>query len=1048
MMDSVGCTNLSNHDTISLRGCSVSSDDRVVSSQTPATMMVAVTPSMSTKNSESSVPAVLETDITATTLSKTSVPDFKAQLEVVQQQLYQLKAENAAKDRTIDSLRQQMQIQEQIIQQLQQQQQRHPQTQTQQEDESDATINKMPGLDPKLGKFFRSNLFDPNQHNLSLIQDDVNDELRTFFEEKFRSMQQDAIGKVEDGEHEYNDDDDGGDDESSSVLSGSEVSFHSRFSSRSSSFSTLQRQCLERLGIQTRNDSASSHSNETFSSGFGHTSATTATNNILGSSGVCDIVGHIQRWLFLEGGYLRDVPSLLTEYCNFCRTHCDLPHLDRLFVAGMMLPPQMSAYIWQWEHGKDFVEKEIPHSAFEEPNYDPDEPLSILMEGRAMEYRIKAHQKQTISSGCAWFTEENYQDYLALPIYFRGEFVGAMAWATKNPCGFSDQDIHVFYESLGAMSTVLRIHTNDIVMNTLQERLDEHIKIQIRDLAEANHRLAVSNARVMKQAQDQLKHFAMMSHEIRTPLNGIIGLSNLLLDDPERPLDPEVRESISVIIASGDLLLAVVDDVLDYSKLASGNVEIEIGPTNIRRTVEPVVESIRVKAASISKDHKLELRSIISDDLPEYVDLDGRRLQQILYNLLGNAVKFGKRGRFVDFSVTIMPADTDISSEEEATNERNESNKRDMSMKSDSMLVFSIKDYGKGIAKKDMKTIFQPFQQSSSNDAADGGTGLGLAITSQLCKVMGGKIMVTSEEGKWSDFVVQLPLIISKEDSVRGATRQCDLKDEVVGIGDKRLEFRNSLHSRSSRSTRFTPSLLSEFHGSKRSFYTSPTVSPVSSLQRSKSENTLSDLPEAPFLSPGDKRQTVFNPQDWSATSPPGNPSPGSTEQQQFTRTIQDREPAGNLAAAAAAPSNVSPFDNLRVLIAEDNLVNQKVLTRTLMKLGMTKIDVVQNGQEAVDVSAGKPFDIIFMDWCMPVLDGLQATQQIVARHKKNPLGVHPRIVFLTAHALDDYREKAHEAGGDGFISKPFKIAAIKKFLEQHMPMQPQGGPEYNGMFT
>ncbi|KAG7371767.1 multi-sensor hybrid histidine kinase [Nitzschia inconspicua] len=1048
MMDNLGCTNLSNHDTISLKGCSVTSDDRVVSSQTSATMMVAVTPSVSIKNSESRVPAVLET----------SVPDFKLQLEVLQHRLDQAKAENAAKDRTIDSLRQQIQIQDQIIQQLQQQQlplqqqqqrQQQPQPQTQQEDESDANNNKMPGLDPKLGKFFRSKLFDPNQYNLSLIQDGVDDELRTFFEEKFRSIQQDANGKVEDGGHEYNDDDDDDDDddESSSVLSGSQVSFHSGFSSRLSSFSTLQRQCLERLGIQTKKDSASSQSNETFSSDYGHknTSATTATNNFLGSSGVCDVVGHIQRWLFLEGGYLRDVPSLLTEYCNFCRSHCDLPHLDRLFVAGMMLPPQISAYVWQWEHGKDFVEKEIPHSAFEQPNYDPDEPLSILMAGRAMEYRMKAHQKEPIPSGCAWFTEENYQDYLALPIYYRGDFVGAMAWATKNPCGFSDQDIHVFYESLGALSTVLRIHTNDIVMNTLQERLDEHIKVQIRDLADANHRLAVSNARVMKQAQDQLKHFAMMSHEIRTPLNGIIGLSNLLLDDPERPLDPEVRESISVIIASGDLLLAVVDDVLDYSKLASGNVEIEIGPTNIRRTVEPVVESIRVKAASISKDHKLELRSTVSDDLPEYVDLDGRRLQQILYNLLGNAVKFGKRGRFVDFSVTVMPTDTGASSEEEATNERKESN-GDMSKKSDSMLVFSIKDYGKGIAQKDMKTIFQPFQQSSSNDAADGGTGLGLAITSQLCKVMGGTITVTSEEGKWSNFVVQLPLIKSKEDSVGGATRQCDLEEEVVGIGDKRLEFRNSLHSRSSRSTRFTPSLLSEFHGSKRSFYTSPTVSPASSLQRSKSENTLSDLPEAPFLSPGDKRQTVFNPQDWSAKSPPGNPSPGSTEQQQFTRTIQDREPAGNL--AAAAPSNVSPFDNLRVLIAEDNLVNQKVLTRTLMKLGMTKIDVVQNGQEAVDVSAGKPFDIIFMDWCMPVLDGLQATQQIVARHKKDPLGVHPRIVFLTAHALDDYREKAHEAGGDGFISKPFKIAAIKKFLEKHMPMQPQGASVDNGMST
>lgn len=918
------------------------------------------------------------------TSNMTTIVDLTAQLEALQRQLDQCRAENSAKDRTIASLRQQ-------IQRGQELQDRRSYKQGGGTPEtvilSPQTANN---LDSKMGKFLRNKLFNANEQDLSEIQNDVDDEIRYFFEQKLTTMHQDVVAAEETEEFEHDDDD------SCSTASDFDCSIHSGFSS-TTSFSVLQQQCFERIRNQQLKEFSrfdSNASNAEISS--------TTSNYVYGSGvgGVHDVVDQIQRWLFLEGGNLRDVPSLLTEYCKFCRTQCNLPHLDRLFVAGMMLPPQISAYVWQWEHGKDFQEREVPHSAFEKPNYNPDEPFSVLMEGRAMEYRLKAGQP--VPSGCTWFTEDKYQDYLALPIYFRGEFVGAMAWATKSQSGFSNQDIQVFYESLLALSTVLRLHTNDIIMNTLQERLSQHVETQTRDLAEANHRLAAANAKVMKQAQDQLKHFAMMSHEIRTPLNCIVGLSNLLLDNPHKPLDPEVEESISMITASGDLLLAVVDDVLDYSKLATGNVEIEIAPTDVRRTIRPVVESIRMKAASISKEHKLELRTRITEDLPEYVDLDGRRLQQILYNLLGNAIKFGRRGTYVDFNVQVAPGDANLSS-----------SNYDESKKPESHIVFSIKDFGKGIAKKDMQSIFQPFQQSASNDAADGGTGLGLAITAQLCKVLGGNVTVTSEEGKWSEFVVRLPLIVSKDTPIRPSASQCNLTE--IDSDDKRTRFQSSVLTERRSSKKLTADLLTNFHESNRSFHATPRVSPLCAFQRSKSDKSLSDnVPGAPLTSPREKPR-VLSVQEGPAKNPVRNlpPMPDVT------------------GSESRAATDANQFGTLRVLIAEDNLVNQKVLTRTLTKLGVTNIDVVPNGQEAVNKSAVQTFDVIFMDWCMPVMDGLEATKLIVARRKEQPEAVHPGIVFLTAHALDDYRERAIEAGGDGFISKPFKVAAIKEFLER-----------------
>lgn len=408
------------------------------------------------------------------------------------------------------------------------------------------------------------------------------------------------------------------------------------------------------------NDSRGLSSEQQSPSGAGESS---------GDKKIHDIVDEIQRWLFVEGGNLRDVESLLSKYCELCRS-IGIP-LDRLFVSGMMMHPHTTACVWKWEVGCEFSQHMVPPEAFQPPGYNPDEPFAVLMEGRAMEYRMDSTTEE-VPPGCEWFTNHGFQDYYALPLYHNGKFKGAMAWSTKSQKGFTQDQCEILKRSLTALSTVLRLYANDLVIDKAMMKLEEAVRIQTEQLATANGNLEHANRLIIQQSQKQLKHFAMMSHEIRTPLNCIVGISNLMMDSCE---DEGMRESIEMITSSGDLLLAVVDDVLDYSKLAAGKVETRIEPTKLSFAVKTVETSIRTKA----KSNHLELRTRVSPELPEYIVTDGRRLQQILYNLLGNAVKFGSEGKYVDFTISLL---------------KNESDHE--------YIKFAIKDYGNGIAPNEM----------------------------------------------------------------------------------------------------------------------------------------------------------------------------------------------------------------------------------------------------------------------------------------------------------------------------------------------------------
>jgi signal transduction histidine kinase/CheY-like chemotaxis protein len=664
---------------------------------------------------------------------------------------------------------------------------------------------------------------------------------------------------------------------------------------------------------------------------------------------VRDAVEEIQRWLFMEGGHMKDVEEMVSEYSVHVRK-LGIP-LDRLFIGGLMLHPQVSAYVWKWEVDKSFDGHEISRKDFEETKKQyTDEPFTVLMEGRAASVRMRSTDEQ-IPKDCTWFRKEGYQDYLALPMLYRGDFIGGMAWSTKNASGFCPEEIEFFQRSLAALTTVMRLHTNDLVMKTLVGRLEDEVSDRTRELAAANHSLEKVNTRVLKQSAAQLKHFAMMSHEIRTPLNCIIGVSSLLVDTD---MDATQQEFVQMINNSGDLLCSVVNDVLDYSRLESGNVEVNIRRTNLQETMATVAKSIEIKG----QERNLVVRTLLGDTLPVFVDTDGSRVQQILFNLLGNAIKFSKDGGVIDLSVLVCDKEQ-VSTKCTSLNGANVNDKS-----SEKILRFTVRDHGKGIEKKDIEKIFLPFDQGSKDtERVYGGTGLGLAITSKLVKVLGGTIRVDSEPGEWCEFVVDLPYV--------------------------ELPYENAALT-----------------------LTNPQV--PADMIRPKIAKIAITPPPLP-LKAGARPMPVSRMSMVSIAA--------SAAQSLYQKSPQP--------APACQQETNSCYANIRVLVAEDNMINRKVMQRMLDRLGIQHIDIVENGQQAVDREASQRYDVILMDMQMPIMDGLEATRLIVARPRLGATDIPPKIIFVTAHALDAFQAQAEAAGGDGFISKPLNLQKIESVFSQ-----------------
>lgn len=637
----------------------------------------------------------------------------------------------------------------------------------------------------------------------------------------------------------------------------------------------------------------------------------------------------------------------------------------------------------------------------------------------------------------------------------------------------------------------------DMLHRDLINSMEQQINDRTNELATANEDLEKANTQIQEQAARQLEHFACMSHEIRTPLNCIVGMSSILLEETNAQIDPTLSESIQMIFTSGELLRAVVDDVLDYAKLESGSFEVDICKINLQDSLAGVIHSISQKI----QDKNIRLRTHFSADLPKFTETDSRRLQQVLFNLLGNSGKFSKTNSVIDLSVSLVPKSAK-SREDRFICDPSNSNE----LENHDVVRFVVKDYGKGIDEKDFATIFQPFSQASKQTATVyGGTGLGLSITSKLVHRLGGEISLNSELGKFAQFTVDLPF---KGEVVNTELLRKQLDGTVIMIVDSKETFDYSFtpHQIDDEPEAFSQEVVDRYNLDIDRFETIQNLSETIAAKDSKTKEkhiaillkeSLYDEKELAKIMEvvGSQSCTVmtFGPNyeveatkqrhfrsllgsfpsillesiashvamtkqgmlssAVKLTSPPqgksivelSSESPGSIEEDVKTNkypvqtnqepatsekdlTIESRAPSTSTKARQPKKKDTEPPPcrrNLKVLYAEDNKINQKVLSRVLNRVGITDITIVDDGLKAVNISEKEKYDIIFMDMQMPVMDGMEACSLIVERDKD------AKVVFVTAHALDEFKAKAEAAGGISFISKPFRVQDIDKILAE-----------------
>lgn len=584
----------------------------------------------------------------------------------------------------------------------------------------------------------------------------------------------------------------------------------------------------------------------------------------------------------------------------------------------------------------------------------------------------------------------------------------------------------------------VQLATESVKISNSKIELEQKIlelTLHSESLENENKRLQEENVMLRRRTSQQLESFASMVHELRTPLSCIVCLTDLLLLDDIRSsivlrsvvaaandpssendsssennsLSSEQRESIQLIASSCGLLRSVVDDVLDFSKLESGNIHVQLRQVNAKYIVKNVIDTCTVHGKQ-TRNVSIHTKYINEDiiPVPEYIETDSRLLSQIMFNLLGNAIKFSRQFGTIDVT---------ISTESTCNSDSNPS----IIALTDQILRISVKDYGKGIEKEQIQRIFQPFHQvncvgsnelnpdhnssqecsaSSSNvtykSHDDRGTGLGLSIANTIVTALGGTLTVDSELGCWSEFTVLLPI---------RSTSQTTESIETSNINQHSL-----------------------------------IDTPLESSNKNEVELNSSRINTKLFIN---------SPNQFSLSNPSVN-------------------------------MNIYESRNkYKVLIAEDNLINQKVLHRVLKKIGINDIDIVNNGKEAVEITLHKHYDVIFMDIQMPIMDGFEATREIVSRNKalmksklqsnistsdslvgskvttttttktssstdsvntKRPSPVLyslmdndpqiPVIIFLSAHASESFKDMTLEVGGNGFISKPFYLPQIQNIFD------------------